>query len=142
MCLPLLEDTLAHQSKTTAGEASVSCCMPVRTSQRVKCIIQAAIPQCKHRNNRHSVRRAAFHSDKHYSCHLNNFLSSKSTDESVHRCQVAPGRERQVAHSSFIQLFQLCGCIQIFHHVKQSICIRLYGRNHTKKSVEACLSRP
>lgn len=36
VCLPLLEDTLVHQSKTTAGEASVSCCMPVRTSQRVK----------------------------------------------------------------------------------------------------------
>lgn len=92
--------------------------------------------QCKHRINRHSVLRAAFYSDKHYSCHLNNFLSSKSTDESIHRCQVAPGRERQVFHSSFIQLFQLCSHIQIFHHVKQSICIRLYWKNHTKKSVE------
>ncbi|TNN84421.1 hypothetical protein EYF80_005414 [Liparis tanakae] len=57
-------------------------------------------------------------SEKHISTHW-----CKASNESIDRSQVTPGCVGKGSHSSFIQLFQLCDCIQRSHYGKQSICI-------------------
>lgn len=60
--------------------------------------------------------------------HLNNFMSSEASNDGIHRRQIPLGCVGKVSHSSFIQLFQLCNCVEFSHCVKQGIGIWLYGK--------------
>ena len=60
--------------------------------------------------------------------HLDNLLSGEASDESINGSQVTSSCEGQASDSSFIQLLQLCHCVQLLHHAKQGFCIWMAGK--------------